>query len=42
LHSGGAQFVFLDGHAARFRQADYWDAATGKGRTNHPALRWFP
>jgi prepilin-type processing-associated H-X9-DG protein len=42
LHQGGAQFAFLDGHAARFPRADYWDAATGKGRTNNPALRWFP
>ncbi len=42
LHGGGAQFVFLDGHAARFRQADYWNSATGKARTNHPALRWLP
>ena len=42
LHSGGAQFTFLDGHAARFRMADYWDAATGKGRTNNPSIVWYP
>jgi prepilin-type N-terminal cleavage/methylation domain-containing protein/prepilin-type processing-associated H-X9-DG protein len=42
LHSGGAQFAFLDGHAARFRQAEYWDLATSKGRTDNPALRWMP
>lgn len=42
LHHGGAQFVFLDGHAARFRKADYWDAVTDKGRTNNPVLRWLP
>lgn len=42
LHGGGAQLVFLDGHAARFRKADYWDVATDKGRTDNSALRWFP
>jgi prepilin-type N-terminal cleavage/methylation domain-containing protein/prepilin-type processing-associated H-X9-DG protein len=42
LHSGGAQLVFLDGHAARFRSADYWDYATNKGRTNNPAIVWIP
>ena len=40
LHSGGAQFTFLDGHAQRFRKAEYWDAATNKGRTNNPAIVW--
>lgn len=42
LHAGGAQFLFLDGHVARFRQSDCWDPATGRARTNHPALRWIP
>lgn len=42
LHSGGAQFTFLDGHAARFRSREYWDYATNKGRTNNPAIRWYP
>ena len=42
LHSGGAQFTFLDGHAARFRSSEYWDYATGKGRTNNPNIRWYP
>ena len=42
LHSRGAQFNFLDGHAARFRNTDYWDFAAGRGRTNHPSLIWFP
>jgi prepilin-type N-terminal cleavage/methylation domain-containing protein/prepilin-type processing-associated H-X9-DG protein len=42
LHSGGAQFTFLDGHAARFRSPEYWDYATNKGRTNNPSLIWFP
>lgn len=42
LHNHGANFVFLDGHARRFRLAEYWDA-TG-ARTNNPELIWntFP
>jgi prepilin-type N-terminal cleavage/methylation domain-containing protein/prepilin-type processing-associated H-X9-DG protein len=42
LHNRGAQFVFLDGHAQRFRNFEYWDFATGKGITNNPELVWFP
>ena len=42
LHSGGAQFAFLDAHSKRFKNTDYWDFATDKGRTNNPALVWFP
>ena len=42
LHSGGAQFTFLDGHSRRFQNAEYWDFATDKGRTNNPALIWIP
>ena len=42
LHSGGAQFTFLDGHAARFRSSEYWDYTAGKGRTNNPNIRWYP
>jgi len=38
LHSGGAQFVFLDGHVARFKNTVYWDFLTGKGITNNPDL----
>jgi prepilin-type N-terminal cleavage/methylation domain-containing protein/prepilin-type processing-associated H-X9-DG protein len=41
LHQAGAQFTFLDGHAARFRNSDYWDFTAGKGRTNHPDLIWI-
>ena len=40
LHSGGAQFVFLDGHARRFAKAEYWDSTTNKGRTNNPGIVW--
>ena len=42
LHTRGAQFTFLDGHAARFRSAEYWDFAINKGRTNNPDLVWVP
>ncbi len=42
LHTGGAQFTFLDGHAARFNSRDYWDFAINKGRTNNPNIRWDP
>jgi prepilin-type N-terminal cleavage/methylation domain-containing protein/prepilin-type processing-associated H-X9-DG protein len=42
LHSGGAQLTFLDGHAARLRNTEYWDFATNKGRTNNPSVQWIP
>jgi prepilin-type N-terminal cleavage/methylation domain-containing protein/prepilin-type processing-associated H-X9-DG protein len=42
LHNKGAQFVFLDGHAERFRNFEYWNFATGQGRTNNPDLVWIP
>jgi prepilin-type N-terminal cleavage/methylation domain-containing protein/prepilin-type processing-associated H-X9-DG protein len=42
LHSGGAQFTFLDGHSARFNSKEYWDYAINKGRTNNPSIVWIP
>jgi len=42
LHSQGAQFTFLDGHAARFKNVAYWDFAGNKGRTNNPEIVWEP
>ena len=42
LHNHGAQFVFLDGHVARFRNTAYWDFKHDKGLTNNPELAWFP
>jgi len=42
LHSGGAQFMFLDGHSARFRSRDYWDFRSHAGRTDNPDLIWSP
>ena len=42
LHNHGAQFTFLDGHARRFRNTDYWDFAAHTGRTNNPELVWSP
>lgn len=42
LHSGGAQFLFLDGHAARFRNTEYWDFRINRARTSNPRLIWDP
>jgi prepilin-type N-terminal cleavage/methylation domain-containing protein/prepilin-type processing-associated H-X9-DG protein len=42
LHNNGAQFLLLDGHAARFASREYWDFTINKGRTNNPALIWIP
>ena len=42
LHNKGAQFLFLDGHVARFRNTEYWNFTTGKGITNNPELVWYP
>jgi prepilin-type N-terminal cleavage/methylation domain-containing protein/prepilin-type processing-associated H-X9-DG protein len=41
LHGGGAQFVFLDGHVARFKASAYRDSS-GNAITNNPELVWFP
>ena len=42
LHNHGAQFVFLDGHVARFQNITYWNLKTGKAITNNPKLVWIP
>jgi prepilin-type N-terminal cleavage/methylation domain-containing protein/prepilin-type processing-associated H-X9-DG protein len=42
LHNRGAQFVFIDGHAARFNNTEYWNSKTHKAITNNPALVWIP
>jgi prepilin-type N-terminal cleavage/methylation domain-containing protein/prepilin-type processing-associated H-X9-DG protein len=42
LHRQGAQFTFLDGHARRHRNTEYWDFQKGCGRTNNPELIWIP
>lgn len=42
LHLSGAQFVFLDGHPARFRGPAFWDFEADRARTNNPDLRWWP
>lgn len=42
LHNQGANFGLLDGHAARFKNTEYWDFAANKGRTNSPNLIWIP
>jgi prepilin-type N-terminal cleavage/methylation domain-containing protein/prepilin-type processing-associated H-X9-DG protein len=42
LHSRGAQFLFIDGHVARFRNKEYWNFTTKQGITNNPELVWIP
>lgn len=42
LHSAGANFTFLDGHSARFKNKDYWNFANDTGLTNNPNLIWIP
>ncbi len=42
LHHRGAHFLFLDGHVRRYPSPAYWNFKTGKGRWNHPELRWDP
>jgi prepilin-type N-terminal cleavage/methylation domain-containing protein/prepilin-type processing-associated H-X9-DG protein len=42
LHNQGAQFVFLDGHVARFNNKAYWNFKTHKAITNNPELVWCP
>jgi prepilin-type N-terminal cleavage/methylation domain-containing protein/prepilin-type processing-associated H-X9-DG protein len=42
LHNHGAQFTFLDGHSARFKNTQYWNFNTNTGVTNNPSLIWFP
>lgn len=42
LHNYGANISFLDGHARRFRNVEYWDFTAGRGRTNNPELIWSP
>jgi prepilin-type N-terminal cleavage/methylation domain-containing protein/prepilin-type processing-associated H-X9-DG protein len=41
VHDLGAQFVFLDGHVARFKLSAYRDAF-GNVITNNPDLVWSP
>ena len=41
LHSGGAQFVFLDGHVQRFNLSAFRDFI-GAVITNNPELVWYP
>ena len=42
LHNRGANFSFLDGHAARFKNTEYWDFNTDRGRLDNPNLIWVP
>jgi prepilin-type processing-associated H-X9-DG protein/prepilin-type N-terminal cleavage/methylation domain-containing protein len=42
LHSGGAHFLFLDGHVAGYPAPAYWDFSRNRPWTNHPHFRWAP
>jgi len=42
LHNRGANFTFLDGHSARFKNTEYWNFSANAGRTNNPNLIWIP
>jgi prepilin-type N-terminal cleavage/methylation domain-containing protein/prepilin-type processing-associated H-X9-DG protein len=42
IHSAGAQFLFVDGHAKYFSKAEYWDEAIKKVSTNNPSLIFIP
>ena len=42
LHSRGAHLSFLDGHARRFRNVEYWNFSLNRAITNNPALQWVP
>lgn len=40
LHRAGANFLFVDGHAARFPRSAYRDPIRNRARMDHPDLRW--
>jgi prepilin-type processing-associated H-X9-DG protein len=42
LHNHGANISFLDGRATRFKNTEYWDFKTHKGRLDNPNLVWYP
>ena len=42
LHTKGAQFTFLDGHACRFRNSEYWDFVNNTAISTNPSIVWFP
>ncbi len=42
LHGPGANFLFLDGRAARYRALEYWDPSANRAFSNTISLRWFP
>ena len=42
LHNRGAQFLFVDGHVARFGNSAYWNFAINKAITNNPEIVWYP
>lgn len=42
LHGRGANFLFVDGRAARYRAVEYWDPSENRAFSNAASFRWFP
>lgn len=42
VHRDGANFLFVDGHTARYRRTAYWNSERKRGRTDNPELQWVP
>ncbi|HXG47149.1 MAG TPA: prepilin-type N-terminal cleavage/methylation domain-containing protein [Methylomirabilota bacterium] len=42
LHRAGANFLFVDGHAAWFRNTEYWNLRDNEPLLTNPSLRWRP
>ena len=42
LHSGGARFLFLDGHVRLLKAGAYWNSSLNAPITNTGALLWSP
>lgn len=42
VHRGGAQFLFLDGHAEAWPMERWWDAGRNRAHTNLDEMRWTP
>jgi prepilin-type processing-associated H-X9-DG protein/prepilin-type N-terminal cleavage/methylation domain-containing protein len=40
LHSGGCNFLFVDGHVSWYPNTSYFNGSSGI--TNNPDLRWYP
>jgi len=41
IHGQGANILFLDGHASRFRNTEYYDFKQKSWISNNPAMMWW-